>query len=378
MIYKDFQDLKISQLAMGCMRLPLAGKDQSRIDEDAARKMVRLAMESGVNYYDTAFGYHDGESEHVMGRILKDYPRESFFLADKFPGYDSKNWDKVEQIFELQLQKCQVDYFDFYLVHNLCEANVDAYLDEQKYGILPYLLKQRENGRIRHLGLSVHAEMPAFQRFMDAYGEHMEFCQIQLNYLDLHFQRADEKLALLEKMGIPVWVMEPLRGGKLANLPAECMEKLATLRPQADAVEWAVRFLQSFPQVTTVLSGASTLEQMKQNIELFSEQKPLDERELAALQEVAKVLADGSVPCTACHYCTKYCPRELDIPGLIQLYNQRTVTGKGDFIVSMRLASMDEEQQPASCIGCHSCEEACPQNIPIAQVMDDFAQLMAE
>ena len=179
-------------------------------------------------------------------------------------------------------------------------------------------------------------------------------------------------------MGIPVWVMEPLRGGKLANLPAECMEKLATLRPQADAVEWAVRFLQSFPQVTTVLSGASTLEQMKQNIELFSEQKPLDERELAALQEVAKVLADGSVPCTACHYCTKYCPRELDIPGLIQLYNQRTVTGKGDFIASMRLASMDEEQQPASCIGCHSCEEACPQNIPIAQVMDDFAQLMAE
>ncbi|MGN0078887.1 MAG: aldo/keto reductase, partial [Coriobacteriales bacterium] len=317
MIIRQFQGEDVSLYGMGCMRLPKLGDgtDDSAVDEAAVQEMVDLAFEQGVNYFDTAWGYHNGVSEQVMGRCLAKHPRSEFFLADKFPGYDSANWGKHEEIFAQQLQRCQVDYFDFYLVHNLCEANVDAYLDEQTYGILPYLLKQKENGRIRHLGVSVHAEMPAFQRFMDAYGEHMEFCQIQLNYLDLHFQRADEKLALLEKMDIPVWVMEPLRGGKLANLPETCMERLSHLRPQAGAVEWAVRFLQSFPQVTTVLSGASTLEQMKQNIQLFSEQKPLDERELSTLQEVAEMLTDGSVPCTACHYCTKYCPKELDIPG---------------------------------------------------------------
>lgn len=188
--------------------------------------MVSYAMEHGINYYDTAWGYHDGNSETAMGKILAAYPRDSYFLATKFPGYDLSNMDKVEEIFEKQLEKCVVEYFDFYLFHNVCEMNVDAYLDE-KYGILDYLLKQKENGRIRHLGFSAHGSREVMERFLDSYGSYMEFCQIQLNYLDWDFQDAKGKVELLNSRHIPIWVMEPLRGGKLASLPEEQEEKLS-------------------------------------------------------------------------------------------------------------------------------------------------------
>ena len=214
MIYKEFQDLKLSALGMGAMRLPVLDGDDSKIDEKAAEKMIDYAMEKGVNYYDTAWGYHGGQSELVVGRALKKYPRESFFLADKFPGYDLSNMGKVEEIFEKQLEKCGVEYFDFYLFHNVCEMNIDAYLDE-KYGTYEYLTAQKKNGRIRHLGFSVHGSYDVMKRFLEAYGSAMEFCQVQLNYLDWDFQDAKAKVELLAEYGIPVWVMEPLRGGQL-------------------------------------------------------------------------------------------------------------------------------------------------------------------
>lgn len=183
MIYRDFQDLKLSALGMGAMRLPVMAGDDSAIDEAATAEMVAYAMERGINYFDTAWGYHGGHSEEVMGRVLSRYPRESFYLATKFPGYDLSNMDQVEAIFEKQLKKCGVEYFDFYLFHNVCEMNIDAYLDE-KYGIYPYLMKQKKAGRIRHLGFSAHGSYEVMKRFLEAYGSEMEFCQIQLNYLD--------------------------------------------------------------------------------------------------------------------------------------------------------------------------------------------------
>ena len=198
MIYKEFQNLKLSALGMGAMRLPVLEGDDSQIDEAAAAQMVDLAMKSGVNYYDTAWGYHSGNSERVMGSILKNYPRDSFYLATKFPGYDLSNMDKAEEIFEKQLEKCGVEYFDFYLFHNVCEMNIDAYLDE-KYGIFDYLMKQKKAGRIRHLGFSAHGAYDVMERFLDAYGKEMEFCQIQLNYLDWSFQDAKSKVVLLKK-----------------------------------------------------------------------------------------------------------------------------------------------------------------------------------
>ena len=183
MIYRKFKDLELSALGMGTMRLPVIDGDDARIDEAETEKMVAYAMEKGINYYDTAWGYHGGQSEVVMGRILNRYPRDKYYLATKFPGYDLSNMDKVESIFEEQLKKCGVDYFDFYLFHNLWELNIDAYLDK-KYGIYDYLVKQKELGRIRHLGVSIHGSCDVMRRFLDAYGEHIEFGQLQLNYLD--------------------------------------------------------------------------------------------------------------------------------------------------------------------------------------------------
>ena len=373
MIYRNFQEIKLSGLGMGAMRLPVIDGDDSRIDETKTQAMVDYAMEQGVNYYDTAWGYHDGHSETVMGKALSRYPRESYYLATKFPGYDLSNMDKVEEIFEKQLEKCGVEYFDFYLFHNVCEMNIDAYLDE-KYGIYEYLMKQKAAGRIRHLGFSAHGNLDVMKRFLDAYGKDMEFCQIQLNFLDWTFQGAKEKVELLKEWNIPVWVMEPLRGGKLAKLAAEDEKALKALRPEENIPAWAFRFLQSVPGVTMVLSGMSNLQQMQDNIHTFAEDKPLTEKEMDTLLQIADGMVKKTVlPCTACHYCTSHCPQSLPIPELLALYNEHCFT-EGGFIAPMALSAYPQEKLPSACIGCRSCEAVCPQQIKISEAMADFAQ----
>ena len=371
MIYRTFQDLKLSALGMGAMRLPVLEGDDSKIDEAAAARMVACAMERGVNYYDTAWGYHSGNSERVMGRILKAYPRDRFFLASKFPGYDLSNMPKVEAIFEEQLKKCQVDYFDFYLFHNVCEMNIDSYLDPQ-YGIYEYLMKQKENGRIRHLGFSAHGNLEVMKRFLKAYGPQMEFGQIQLNYLDWSFQNAKQKIELLQQYGIPVWVMEPLRGGRLAKLPEASAARLAALRPKENIPAWAFRFLQTIPEVVVTLSGMSNLEQLEENLNTFEEDQPLNPSEWDTLLTVANGMLDHVLPCTACRYCVSHCPQGLDIPSLLELYNEHSFTG-GGFIAPMALMAIPKDKQPDACIGCGSCEAVCPQQIRIPQAMADFA-----
>ena len=373
MVYKNFQDLKLSALGMGAMRLPVIDGDDARIDESAAQKMVDYAIEHGVNYYDTAWGYHNGNSELVMGKALSKYPRDSYYLATKFPGYDLSNMDKVEEIFEKQLEKCGVEYFDFYLFHNVCEMNIDAYLNRE-YGIYEYLLKQKKEGRIRHLGFSAHGSVEVMKRFLEAYGKDMEFCQIQLNYLDWSFQDAKGKVELLNQHNIPVWVMEPLRGGKLASLTEEETAKLKELRPEETVPAWAFRFLQSLPSVTVVLSGMSDMTQMQENIRTFEEDKPLNDGEMKALLQMAdEMVSKIALPCTACHYCVSHCPQELDIPGLLALYNEHCFTG-GGFIAPMAMSAISEDKRPNSCIGCRSCEAVCPQQIKISEAMADFAQ----
>lgn len=370
MVYKEFQNLKLSALGMGAMRLPTRESDAD-IDEAATEEMVAYAMQNGVNYYDTAWGYHNGHSETVMGRALSKYARDSFYLATKFPGYNLSNMDKVEEIFEKQLEKCGVDYFDFYLFHNVCEMNIDAYLDP-KYGIYDYLIKQKENGRIRHLGFSAHGSYDVMKRFLDAYGEKMEFCQIQLNWLDWSFQNAKAKVELLREYHLPIWVMEPLRGGKLAELPEEYAGKLNGLRPDEGVPAWAFRFLQSIEDVTVVLSGMSNMEQLQQNIRTFETEKKLSQEEMDRLLGIADdMLKQKRLPCTACRYCTSHCPKGLDIPSLIELYNEHNVTG-GGFIAPMVLMSIPEDKQPSACIGCRSCEAVCPQQIKISEAMADF------
>lgn len=373
MIYREFQGEKLSALGMGAMRLPVVDGDDARIDEAAAAAMVDYAMAHGVNYYDTAWGYHNGNSELVMGRALARYPRESYFLADKFPGYDLSNMDKVESIFEKQLEKCGVEYFDFYLFHNVCEMNIDAYLDP-KYGIFDYLTAQKKAGRIRHLGFSAHGSYAVMKRFLEAYGSEMEFCQIQLNYLDWKFQGAKEKVELLQEYNIPVWVMEPLRGGKLASLAPADEEKLQALCPQEGIPAWAFRFLQSIPAVTVTLSGMSNMEQMQENIRTYETEQPLDENEMQTLLGIADAMVGKiALPCTACHYCVSHCPQGLDIPNLLALYNEHCFTD-GGFIAPMALSAVPEDKRPNSCIGCRSCEAVCPQQIRISEAMADFAR----
>ena len=371
MIYRDFQDVKLSALGMGAMRLPVVDGDDSKIDEAAALAMVDEAMARGVNYYDTAWGYHNGNSELVMGKALARHPREKFYLATKFPGYDLSNMGKVEEIFEKQLEKCQVEYFDFYLFHNVCEMNIDAYLDP-KYGTYDYLMAQKKNGRIRHLGFSAHGDYDVMKRFLEAYGKDMEFCQIQLNYLDWDFQDAKRKVELLNQWNIPVWVMEPLRGGKLASLAPEDEAKLKALRPDEGIPAWAFRYLQSIPSVVVTLSGMSNMEQMKENIATFETDKPLNETELETLHAIAQGMVKKIVlPCTACHYCTSHCPQGLDIPNLLSLYNEHCFT-QGGFIAPMALSAIPADKQPSACIGCRSCEAVCPQGIKISEAMADF------
>lgn len=377
MIYRDFQDLKLSALGLGTMRLPLIDGKYDQIDEAAAAEMFAYAMEQGINYYDTAFGYHEGQSEIVTGKLLRQYPRESYYIATKFPGYDLSNMTKVEEIFEKQLEKTGLDYFDFYLFHNVNETNIDAYLDPQ-YGIYEYLLKQKNNGRIRHLGFSTHGDLDVMKRFLDAYGEHMEFCQIQLNYVDWTLQKAKEKVELIASYNIPVWVMEPLRGGKLANITDEDKQELAALRPDETVPAWGFRFLQSIPQVTMVLSGMSNFTQLKENIETFSQDKPLNETEMNGLLHVADNMMKRIVlPCTACRYCTEKCPQGLNIPALLEIYNEYCFTG-GGFLPAMQLSVIPEDKQPKACIGCRSCEAVCPQQIKISEAMKDFAEKMSE
>ncbi|HIQ82102.1 MAG TPA: aldo/keto reductase [Candidatus Pullichristensenella stercorigallinarum] len=373
MVYRDFQDLKLSALGMGAMRLPVLDGDDAKIDQQATQEMVDYAMEHGVNYYDTAWDYHGGNSEIAMGKALSRHPRERYFLATKFPGYDLANMDKVEAIFEQQLKKCGVSYFDFYLFHNVCEMNIDAYLDP-KYGIFDYLVKQKKAGRIRHLGFSAHGSYDVMKRFLDAYGQEMEFCQIQLNYLDWSFQDAKAKVELLREHNLPVWVMEPLRGGRLARLAPADEARLKALRPQEEIPAWAFRFLQSIPGVTVTLSGMSDMAQMQANIRTFEEDKPLDGAEMQALLEIAAdMVGKIALPCTGCHYCVSHCPQGLDIPGLLALYNEHCFT-EGGFIAPMAMMAIPEDKRPSACLGCRSCEAVCPQQIKISEAMADFAQ----
>ena len=375
MIYKNFKDLSLSALGLGCMRFPTVDGDSAKIDMQKTEEIVAYAMKNGINYYDTAWGYHGGNSEPVMGEILSKYPRDSFYLSSKFPGYDLTLHGKIEEIFEAQLKRCRVDYFDFYLIHSVTQVNIDKYLDP-KYGTLEYVKKQKENGRIRHLGFSFHANADVMRRFLAVYGEYMEFGQLQLNWLDWSFQDAKSLVEILGEYNIPVWVMEPVRGGGLASLEPEYESKLRSLRPEASMAEWAFRFLQTVPGVTVTLSGMSNLEQLSENIKTFSEEKPLNDTEWNTLMSIASEKSGkNTLACTSCRYCTEYCPKGLDIPYLISLYNEKIFTG-WTIITRRAVAALNEETHPNACIGCRACTEVCPQNSDIPAMMKDFPEKM--
>ncbi|MBE5782285.1 MAG: 4Fe-4S dicluster domain-containing protein [Clostridiales bacterium] len=372
MIYRNFQGKELSMLGFGTMRLPTL--PDGAIDEKQVFRMVDLAMSHGVNYFDTAWPYHGGLSEVVIGKALVRYPREKWYLANKYPGHQIASSYDPKAIFEEQLQKCGVEYFDFYLLHNVYEKSIETYLDP-RWGILDYFKEQKRLGRIKHLGFSTHGRVELIKEFLEACGEDMEFCQIQLNYLDWTLQDAKAKVNLLNEWKIPIWVMEPLRGGKLCQLKEEEEKALRALRPDEGAPAWGLRFLQGIEGVSVVLSGMSNRYQMQENIRTFAEEKPLSHEEQEALLALAEGMKD-SVPCTGCRYCTAHCPKGLDIPMLLETYND--VRYLANVYATMRVEALPEEKQPAACIACGKCARMCPQNIDIPAAMKDFAEKFAQ
>lgn len=366
MIYSDFQGEALSLLGFGTMRLPTVA--DGTIDEEQVSRMVQYALDHGVNYFDTAWPYHSGESEQVIGRVLTQYPRGKWHLASKFPGHQvMENYDPAA-IFEEQLRKCRVEYFDYYLLHNVCESSLATYLDP-KWDILDYFREQKRLGRIRHLGFSSHGRLENLREFLDFAGDDMEFCQIQLNYLDWTLQDAKAKVALLNERHIPIWVMEPVRGGRLCKLGAQDEATLRALRPEESVPAWGFRFVQDVPGVTMVLSGMSNMAQMEENIRTFETRKPLNPQETQALLDIAEGMKD-TIPCTGCRYCVDHCPRGLDIPLMMETCSELRFAATTN--AAMCLEFLPADKQPAACIGCGACARMCPQKINIPEVMKEL------
>ena len=373
MMYTRFDTLDLPRLGFGAMRLPML-PDGSGVDEALTEKMVQYAMEHGVNYFDTAYPYHGGMSEIILGRILKKYPRESYYLADKYPGHQLSDSYDPAATFEEQLERCGVEYFDFYLLHNVCELSMPAYSDP-RWGMVDYFVEQKKLGRIRYLGFSTHAGADSMREILDFMGDRMDFCQIQLNYLDWTLQDAKAKVELLRERDFPIWVMEPVRGGKLANLSEENAAKLQALRPDAKPAEWALRWVQGVEGVKVVLSGMSNMQQIEENIATFEKEQPLNAAEEQALFAAAESMKN-SVPCTACRYCVKGCPMGLDIPMLLSQFNEMRFASSS--IAAMRIESLPDEQKPSACIGCGACTQICPQKIDVPAHLHELAGIVAK
>ncbi len=371
-LYQKTQQ-EVSLLGFGCMRFPVIDGDDNRIDYEKSVEMIDFAYKSGVNYFDTAYGYHGGESEKFVGVALKRYPRESFFLASKMPPWFVKEEADIEKIFNNQLERCQVDYFDFYLEHSLNDENYDKL---EKYNTYEFLTQKKKEGKIRNLGFSFHGSLECLERILSDH--EWDFVQLQYNYLDAETGSAQKEYEMIKKYNLPLIVMEPVRGGALANLCEEANALLKKAEPDKSIASWAIRFAASNESVLTVLSGMSTSEQVEDNIRTMSDFKPLTEDENTLLSEAAKIFKEYfSIPCTKCRYCTKDCPQGIDIPEMLSIWGRyRLEKNAGDFL--KRYNNVEKNQRADRCISCRLCESFCPQSIQITDLMNKIKDLYIE
>ena len=367
MQYKKFKSsAKLSILGMGAMRLPVVGGDQGNIDYEKAKAIIDRAYQGGVNYYDTAYIYHNGKSEEFLGKALAEYPRESYYVADKFNLQAEPDYKKQ---FPEQLSRLNMEYIDFYLIHGIQDAWMDQFLE---CGALRYFDELKKQGKIRNLGFSFHASPDSLRKLLKIYP--WDFVQIQLNYLDWYYGDAKELYEILEEAEIPIMIMEPVRGGKLANLTREAEAILKEADPEASIASWALRFVMSRPQVQVVLSGMSNLEQMEDNLHIFSETACLTEEEEALVKKAAdEFRSKVGVGCTACRYCTPNCPIGLDIPKILSLYNDVKLVNE-EWRATFADA-MPEGKRPEDCIGCGACTGHCPQSLDVPAVMKEMAEI---
>lgn len=365
----------VSLLGFGCMRLPLAEKDKQNINYERAQEMMDFAVANGVNYFDTAYIYHDGMSETFIGQVLQKYPRENFCLANKMPIWLLENPEDIERIFSEQLKKCKVEYFDYYLLHNL---NNESFANSEKLGVYNFLKKKKEQGKIRKLGFSFHDKACNLETIINAHK--WDFCQLQINYLDWELQDARYQYEIAANRGIPVIVMEPVRGGALANLSDDAVALLKKERPRDSVASWAIRYAAQLPNVLTVLSGMSNMEQLKDNIKTLSPLFPLTEKEHEVLQEALVVYRlSGTIPCTACRYCME-CPAGVDIPKVFTIYNQYMLSQSSsrNFTFTFHYNILGSERQAYRCTECGQCEPLCPQGIQISKRLKEITAQIEE
>lgn len=364
MKYREFKGKQISRLGFGLMRLPMDA--EGKIDYAAGQEMIDYALANGINYIDTAYRYHEGESENFAGAALAKHPRDSYYLADKLPTWMCSTEEDVAAIFEEQLEKCQTEYFDFYLLHSIDE---ESWPDIPRLHMIDYLKEQKAAGRIKHLGASFHCEPELLRQILTDYGDVLEFIQLQLNYMDWDYYKAKEVYEVGREFNTPIVVMEPIRGGMLANpLSDRAREILDSTGTGASYASYALRFINEKDGILVTLSGMSTLEQLKENIQIF-DGPALNDAENTAIREAVKALqADILIPCTGCNYCYE-CPAGIKIPELFKMYNEAASKGFHDIWSSLSEKYYAQEVNGKDCIGCGNCESHCPQKIKIIDLM---------
>lgn len=389
---------KISLLGYGCMRWPMNGDEivQEKVDE-----MVARAMEAGINYYDTSPAYLRGKSERAAGKALSRYPRESYFIATKLSNFGDNSDTASLKMYKDSFKEMNTRYFDYYLLHSIGGGGLPVF--EQRYvknGMLDFLKKEKEAGRIRNLGFSFHGNQEAFDAFMkihDEGGTKWDFVQIQMNYVDwthadgVRNVNAKYLYEELDKREIPIVIMEPLQGGRLASVPANITKEFKSREPDSSSASWAFRFIGSYPRVLSILSGMSSMEPLEENIRTFSNFRPMSEEELEFMEKMAVLMKEYPlVECTACQYCMP-CPYGIDIPGIFSHYNKMVTDGtfaqspeQKDYMKLRRtyLVSYDRAiptvRQADHCIHCRKCMPHCPQSIRIPHELDRIARYVEQ
>ena len=367
------------QLGMGMMRLPLKDEnDQTSIDMDQVNEMVDAYMDAGFNYFDTAYVYHEGVGESAFRKsVVERYPRESFKIATKLPLFIITEESQLEPIFEEQLKNCGVDYFDYYMLHNVSGFTETAWKNVDLYS---FIEKKQEEGKIKHIGLSTHGNAEFLEELLVEHPK-IEFVLLQINYLDWNDEGIESRecLEVARKYNKKVMIMEPYKGGFLADIPDEAEKIMKEYNPDKSVVSWAMRFVATLDDVDVILTGASNLEQLESNIYEFKNAEPFNDEEFEILKEVSEIINSNiTVDCTKCRYCVDSCPEEIDIAKIFDLYNKHKMLGRDDWSqygnAYLNYSKLEGVGLASDCIECESCIEECPQQINIPEFLRDVAE----